>query len=92
MSDSYFKAPVASLDYTWDWGPWLAEVEDTISSATVVLSGGIEAAKALIVGETMVTQWASGGVVGEPCSMVCQITTVGGLVDERTIDLTIVER
>jgi hypothetical protein len=92
MSNSYFKDPSALLEYTWDWAPWLAEVADTISSATVTVSGGITAVGSPVVGSTAVTQRVSGGAVGTPCAMVCQITTVGGLIDERTINLTISER
>jgi hypothetical protein len=92
MPDSFFKDPAALLEYTWDWALWLADVSDTISSATVTLSGEITAVGSPIVGDTTVIQRVTGGIVGGACSMVCQITTAGGLIDERTIDLTISER
>lgn len=92
MSDSYIKDPSARLDYTWDWKLWLAEVADTISSATVTVPAGLTAVEAPVVGDTAVTQRVEGGDVDGAYRMVCQITTVGGLIDQRSIDLTISER
>lgn len=91
MSDSFFKDPSALLGYSWDWSLWLADVSDTISSATVTVSGAT-AVGSPVVGDTEVTQRVSGGEVGVACALVCQITTVGGLIDERSIYLTIVDR
>ena len=90
--DSYIKAPAARLDYTWDWGPWLADVSDTISSATVAVPDGLTAVGSPVVGETLVTQRVEGGTLDEAYELICQIITVGGLIDERTVDLTISER
>ena len=90
--DSFIKDPSARLEYTWDWGPWLADVNDTIASATVTVPVGLTAAAEAVVGATAVTQRVEGGTVDAAYRMVCQITTVGGLIDERHIDLTISER
>lgn len=92
MADSYVKDPEARLDYTWDWSDWLAEVVDTLSAATVTVPAGLTVVGASVVDEGVVTQRVSGGVLGATYRMVCQITTVGGLVDERSIELTIMER
>jgi len=92
MPNSFFKDPSAVLEYTWDWSLWLAEVADTISSATVAVSGEITAVGSPVVNDSAVTQVVSGGEVGGACSMVCQIVTVGGLIDERSIYLTIIDR
>lgn len=91
MSNSYVKDPAALLEYTWDWSLWLAEVADTIGSATVTVSGATVVGSP-VVGGTTVTQKVSGGAVGTPVVMVCQITTAAGLVDERSIYLTILEQ
>lgn len=85
------KTPAARLDYAWDWAPWLTEVGDTLSAATVAVPDGLTAVGLPVVGDGVVTQRVSGGVVGATYELVCQITTVGGLIDEKTIDLTIVE-
>jgi hypothetical protein len=92
VSNSYVKDPSALLDYTWDWSAWLAEVADTITSATVTVPAGLTAVGAPVVSATAVTQRVSGGVVDSAYRMVCQITTVGGLIDERSIYLTISDR
>jgi hypothetical protein len=52
---------------------------------------GLTAVGVPVVDGGVVTQRVSGGVVGATYELVCQITTVGGLIDEKTIDLTIVE-
>jgi hypothetical protein len=92
VADSYVKDPSALLDYTWDWSAWLAEVADTISSATVTVPAGLTAVGAPVVTGTVVTQRVSGGTVDSAYTLVCQITTVGGLIDERSIHLTISNR
>lgn len=92
MPDSYIKDPAARLDYTWDWSVWLDEVSDTIGSATVTVPDGLTAVGSPTVSSTAVTQRVSGGTVDGSYRMVCQITTAGGLIDERSIYLTISER
>lgn len=85
------KTPAARLDYTWDWTDWLTGVGDTLGTATVALPDGLTAVGSPVVDDGVVTQRISGGDVGATYDVVCQMTTVGGLIDERTITLTIVE-
>lgn len=92
MSNSYIKDPSARLDYTWDWTAWLAEVSDAVSSATVVVPAGLTAVGLPVIDGGFVTQRVEGGTVEAAYRMVCQIVTVGGLIDERSIDLTISNR
>jgi hypothetical protein len=89
---SYVQDPSARLDYTWDWSDWLADVDDTLSLATVTLPDGLTAAGATVVDGAFVTQRVEGGVLDTTYEMVCQIATVGGLIDQRTIYLTILDR
>jgi hypothetical protein len=89
VAQNHVKDPSALLDYTWDWSEWLAEVTDTISSATVTVPDGLTRDGAPTVGDTAVTQRVSGGTLDDTYTMVCQITTAGGLIDERSIYLTI---
>ncbi|WP_406170398.1 hypothetical protein OIE52_39480 [Streptomyces canus] len=90
--DSYTKDPAARLDYTWGWTDWLADIDDTISSATVTVPEGLTAVGQPVVTDTDVTQRIEGGTVDDAYRMVCQITTAGGLIDERSIYLTISNR
>jgi hypothetical protein len=92
VSDTFIKDPSASLDYSWDWSLWLAEAGDTIGSATVTVPDGLTAVGAPVYGDTVVTQQVSGGDVDGAYRLVCRVTTVKGLVDERSIYLTIIER
>ena len=92
MSDKYVKDPAARLDYTWNWTAWLADVGDTIESATVAVPDGLVAEGDPVWGDTMVTQRVSGGTLSNLYRMVCQIPTPSGLIDERSIPLTIAER
>ncbi|WP_069769818.1 hypothetical protein [Streptomyces sp. LUP30] len=92
MSSSFIKDPSALLNYSWDWSAWLAEVADTISSATVTVPVGLTAVGSPVVDGAFVTQRVSGGVVDSVYALVCQITTSTGLVDERSITLTINNR
>lgn len=94
MADSYVKDPAARLDYTWDWTAWLADVDDTITSATVAVPAGLTATGGATINPaaTAVTQRISGGTLDAGYTMVCQITTVGGLIDERSIHVTINDR
>jgi hypothetical protein len=85
------KTPAARLDYTWDWTDWLAGVGDVLDTATVAVPDGLTAVGASVVDDGVVTQRISGGDVGATYELVCQMTTVGGLIDEKTIALTIVE-
>lgn len=89
---TYTQDPSARLGYTWDWTPWLTAENDTIETATVAVPPPLTAIDAPVVDGTLVTQRVTGGAAGDICRLVCQITTTGGLVDERSIYLTIKER
>lgn len=89
MPNRFIKRPAELLDYSWDWSEWLAEVTDTISSATVTVPVGLTAVGSPVVGDTAVTQRVSGGALDDAYTLVCQITTGGGLIGERSIHLTV---
>lgn len=87
----YKKDPNATLDYLFDWEPYLTPVADTIASVMFVLTGGlVEVSKAST--STKATVFVSGGTTATPATITCRITTAGGRIDDRTISLTIVER
>jgi hypothetical protein len=92
VSNSYVKDPTARLDYTWGWSDWLTVVADTIDSATVAVPDGLTAFGPPVVGDSTVTQWVEGGSLDGVYRMVCQITTAGGRIDERSIYLKISEQ
>lgn len=89
---TFIQDPQARLDYTWNWAPWLAGNDDTISSATVFVPDGLTAEGVPVVDEAVVTQEVSGGTLGSSYKVTCQITTTSGLIDERSMYLTIMDR
>jgi len=76
------KDPQSTLDYSWDWAPWLGT--DTIATALVTTPAGLtELSEATTT--TKVTVWLSGGTVGQSYTVTCKITTVAGRIDERSL-------
>jgi len=88
---TYKKDPNATLDYMFDWTPWLTEVSDTIASVDWVLSAGLTEVSSSNT-TTVATIFVSGGVLDETETITCRITTVGGRTDDRTDKLKIVSR
>lgn len=86
------KDPDATLDYTWDWTEYLAEISDTIQSFTVTPDATLSLVGASVVSGTKVVAYISGGQVGVPASAVCRITTVDGRIDDRTIHFNIIQK
>ena len=91
MATSYKKDPNAILDYTFDWGPYLLPLTDTISSVTWVVSSGITTSSPTNT-TTTATVFVTGGVLDTTETLTCRITTAGGRTDDRTISLKIVNR
>jgi len=86
---NYTKDPQAVLDYQWDWTAWLAGdiITEHIVSAPDGLTVGVTAHTA-----TAVTAWLSGGTAAQAYPVTCHIKTVGGREDDRTIEITVLER
>lgn len=89
MSNTYFQDPEERLGYSWDWSAWLADVSDTIESATVTVPEGLTAVEDAVVAGAFVTQRVSGGAEGDTYKMVCKVTTAGGLIVKKPIFVTI---
>ncbi len=88
---AFKKDPNATLDYTFDWSLWLAPIADTITSVTWVLSSGLTSVSASNT-TTTATAFISGGVLDAVEELTCRITTAGGRIDDRTIQLNIINR
>lgn len=88
------KDPDAVLDYPFDWTDWLAEVSDTIFSATAAKTGSITIDSCTVnVAGLIVIPMISGGTPGETCALTVHIRTTPGLrEDDRTIYIKIKER
>lgn len=88
------KDPDAKLDFTINWEPWLKEVDDVISSTTAptwIIPSGLTKHQESNTSYKS-TVWVSAGVPGTTYVLVNRITTQAGRIDDRSIQLTIVER
>lgn len=90
MASTYQKDPAATLPYGWDWSAWL-EAGDTITAAAVTVPAGLTE-EAETHDDTTVTVWLSGGTVNENYTVTCQITTDGGMTDQRSIRIQVRDR
>lgn len=86
------KDPNATLDYTWNWTPYLDDITDTISTFEITVDDDLAVESSALVGTKQVRAFISGGVVGRQAKATCRITTAGGRVDDRTIYFNIMER
>lgn len=85
------KDPDAALDYTWDWADWLASAGDTLQGATVTGAGVTVVGTPAVVGSLVVARLA-GGTAGTFATATCRITTAGGQIEDRSIQLQILQR
>ena len=93
-TNEYIHAPLANLDYGFDWSQWLMQGE-TISISSWTISGGlVKSQEQNLLGVTSV--FISGGVSGTIYKLTNSITTSvsGGVTrtDSRTISLSCKDR
>lgn len=88
---AFKKDPDAVLDYTFDWGPWLAPIVDTIVAVTWLPDAGLTVGSSSFTATTA-TAFVSGGTADTTMNLTCRITTAGGRTDDRSISLKIVNR
>ena len=89
MARNFTKDPQAVLDYRWDWSAWLAG--DTITDHSVSAADGLTVDKHSRT-ETAVTAWLKGGTACQVYPVTCHVKTAGGREDDRTIEITVMER
>ena len=89
----FVKDPDATLDYTFDWGPWLAG--DIIEGSVWTAQSGITkvpASESISSDQTTTTVYISGGADGQNYTLSNTVTTQGGRSDERTIVIKVRNR
>lgn len=88
------KDPSARLPFTVDWSAWLAAEDDTAQSVTWIVPAGLvkESNPPESLFEGRATVWLSGGSSGAAYTVTCRLTTVGGRIDDRTVQISIRER
>lgn len=87
----YPKDPNATLDWTFDWTPWLSKIGDSISSIAWTVPAGLTQ-ESVSNSLTKATIWLSGGTDGTSYEVSARITTVGGRIDDRTFGIDVVSR
>lgn len=87
------KDPQAVLEYSTNWGPWLAQHGDSILTFSAFAAAGATTnIQAVINVSSVISAIVAGGTVGKLEPVTFHIVTVGGRTDERTIYLKIVQR
>jgi len=91
----YLKDPDSRLDYGYDWTPWL-EAGDSILTSTWVLDPG-NPDTALIIDSfnfagALTVVYLKAGTVGKRYVVTNRITTLNGLIDDRSIQVDVVQR
>lgn len=84
------KDPEARKDYGVDWSALLAASE-TISTAVWTVPTGLTSDGESITGG-VTSIWLTGGTAGQSYTVKCKITTSRGMVDERSITLSVKEQ
>ena len=79
-------SPGADLDYSVDWSAWLAAGE-TIAESTWEAQQGITLSRQAVIGGTVASVFAAGGVAKQSYVLTNTITTSAGRTDSRTITL-----
>lgn len=90
MAGFWRKDPDATLDYTVNWAPWLTD-GDAIDSVAWEVPAGLTLVSSSNT-TTKATAFLSGGELGERYRVVCRVTTTGGRIDDRTVQLRIAQR
>jgi len=88
----FVKDPQATLDYSFDWAPWLG-IDTIVSSNWAVSNSGLSIVPASeSFDDTTTTLFLTGGAVGETYEITNTITTNASRTDERTIQIKVRDR
>lgn len=88
-NNAFMKDPNARLDFGVRWTDWLDG--DTIASATWTVPTGLTVHNQSHNSDTAYV-WLEGGTAGSTYPVNCRITTTGGRIDDRTIQIIVKER
>ena len=93
------KDHVSKLNYTIDWGDWVAQLPnvDSIASATVTASNTIGDSSSLAVSSVTVQSNRvlfdlAGGETGQIYAVKVRVVTANSFIDARTFRVKVVER
>ena len=83
------KDPQSVLDYGFDWSDWLDA--DTIDTSVWTADDGITIDSESET-TTTTTVWLSGGTAGKTYRLVNKVVTTAGRTEERTLNVTLMNR
>lgn len=86
----YPKDPDATLDYGFDWSPWL-EKDETVATSEWILSDGLTKESDQKT-STNTRVWITGGEDGRSYQVTNRITTSMGRTDDRTLLIRVQSR
>ena len=89
----FIKDPDATLDYAFDWGPWLDG--DVIENSVWTADAGITivpASDSISADQTITTVFISGGTAGQNYNLKNTVTTQAARTDERTVAIKVRNR
>ena len=94
---SFTHDPDAREDFTWNWVRWLQEDETIIDRTILVDPVGLTveeqpAAQSISEDGKSVTEWITGGLLGETYKVTCQIVTSSGREADRTMQIRVRSR
>ena len=87
------KDPNATTDFSFNWGPWLLDVADTIASHSILTTEGLINRGSQVNGN-VVTVFLADGTPGRRAELTCRIVTRSSppRIEDRTIALDIESR
>lgn len=89
---SYIKAPLAVLDYAFDWTAWLEAGETITAHAITISPAGTLAADSDGEAAGVITAWLSAGTLDTRYTVTCHVTTSAAREDERSITVAVHNR
>ena len=90
MNPRFNKDPNAVLDYGFDWASWVSSGETISISSWSVSSLNISSAS--VSSHTAIVFVNSGGILNASHTLTNRITTSRGRIDERSLDIIILDR
>ena len=85
------KQPIDVIDYDFLYGDWLADVGDTVASATVTVLPATLGVLAVVVAPTTVKVWTSSGTDGETYMVEVTMTSTEGRVKQDELEVRVQE-
>jgi hypothetical protein len=88
---TYPKDPNATLDYSFDWSDWLDSGESLTSSVFTRSATALKETNTDLT-TSVATIWLTNGAAGTTYTLANKIGTSAGRIDERTVNIKVLQR